>query len=211
MKFYEAQLDGSFKCTFCDRIGTRQSIISHAYVSHTERGKETHSKAGRKKNTFPAWNKGLTKSDARVLANSIQVSKVMTGKPGHSHTLETKEKISKSLSGNNHGGRCSWYLVDGVNVQGTWERDFALKMTQLHIKWEKVKKHAWKYVMHEKIRHYTPDFYLPEYDLFLEIKGFWWGNDKEKMKLVMEQHIDKKIVIIEKDKFEKFMRGELVW
>jgi len=45
----------------------------------------------------------------------------------------------------------------------------------------------------------------------LYFKGFWWGNDKEKMKVVLEQHDDKKIVIIEKDDFEKLLQGELVW
>ena len=32
--------------------------------------------------------------------------------------------------------------------------------------------------------YYYPDFYLPETDEYIEIKGWWSESDKEKMKLV---------------------------
>lgn len=205
-------IDGKFICSACGRISlTRQSITSHFYVAHTERGKDSHRRAGRKPG-LPAWNKGLTKeTDERVKLNSHSVSKSLYGKPGHPVSEETKQRISKALSGNNHGGRCAWYVVNGIKVQGTWEQRFALKMSELGIKWEKVKKHAWKYVMNGKTRHYTPDFYLPEHNLYIEIKGFWWGDDKQKMECVIKQHTDKKIIILMKEELEKVLRGELVW
>lgn len=65
--------------------------------------------------------------------------------------------------------------------------------------------------MNGKTRSYTPDFYLEDYDLYLEIKGFWWGDDREKMDIVLETHPEKKICIIEKEKYEKILQGELVW
>lgn len=158
-----------------------------------------------------AWNKGLTNETSTIVKQiSASVSKSKTGKPGHKHTAETKERISKKLSGNNHGGRCKWFEVDGINVQGTWERDAALKFNELGITWIKVRK-PWPYSMDGKQRHYTPDFYLPDYDVYLELKGFWWGNDKQKMEHVIEQHLDKRIVIIELEQFKRILRGELVW
>lgn len=30
----------------------------------------------------------------------------------------------------------------------------------------------------------------------IEIKGFWWGDDLEKMECIREQHKDKKLVVI---------------
>ncbi len=65
--------------------------------------------------------------------------------------------------------------------------------------------------MDSKTRCYTPDFYLPEYDLYIEVKGRWWGRDREKMDIVMKIYPNKKIVIIEKEDYEKILRGELVW
>jgi hypothetical protein len=57
----------------------------------------------------------------------------------------------------------------------------------------------------------TPDLFLEAYNVFLEIKGYWWGNDKRKMELVGQQHQNKRIVLVEKVQYEKIMSGELVW
>lgn len=129
------------------------------------------------------------------------------------HTEETKRKLSEKMSINNKGGRCKWYEVSGQKVQGTWERDIAMKLDELNIKWAKLKtnKDTLQYELDGKQKSYTPDFYLEEYDLFLEIKGFWWGNDKNKMKAVMEQHPQKRVIIVEKQEYEKIMDGKLIW
>lgn len=143
-----------------------------------------------------AWNKGLPGT--------------FTGKK---HSAETKKKISERLTVNNKGGRAKWYTVAGQSVQGTWERNVALKLEELGIQWKKLKtnKDTLEYVMDGKIRRYTPDFYLPDYDVYLEIKGHWWGRDKEKMNIVMKTHKDKNIFIAEKEQYEKILQGELVW
>ena len=57
---------------------------------------------------------------------------------------------------------------------------------------------------------YTPDFYLEEFNTYIELKGFWWGNDKRKMEIVLS-NTKSKIVVVEKEQFDKFMQGELVW
>ena len=138
----------------------------------------------------------------------------MLGKTGSSGKGSTPEKeaerirkISEKLSINNKGGRAKWYTVAGQNVQGTWERDIATKFEHLNIRWIKLKtnKDTLKYEMNGKIRSYTPDFYLPDYDMYVEVKGFWWGNDKEKMKKVLETYPDKNIVVVEKEEYQEIM------
>lgn len=116
-------------------------------------------------------------------------------------------KISEKLSINNKGGRSKWYTVAGQNVQGTWERDIATKFELLNIRWIKLKtnKDTLKYEMNGKIRSYTPDFYLPDYDMYVEVKGFWWGDDKEKMKIVFQTYPDKSIVVVEKEEYEEII------
>lgn len=146
------------------------------------------------------WNKGLTGTS--------------TGRASTPEKeIDRRRKISEKLSINNKGGRSKWYEVSGQKVQGTWERNVALKLEELNIKWEKLKtnKDTLEYVMDCKIRHYTPDFYLPEHDIFLEIKGHWWGNDREKMDIVLKTHPNKKIIIVEKEQYKRLLEGELVW
>jgi len=143
-----------------------------------------------------AWNKGLPGTFL-----------------GRKHTEDAKQKISEKLSINNKGGRAKWYTVAGQRVQGTWERNVALKFEELGIRWKKLKtnRDILKYSMDGKLRSYTPDFYLEEFNIYLEVKGFWWGRDREKMNIVLKTHKDKKIVIIEKEQYNKILGGELVW
>lgn len=124
-----------------------------------------------------------------------------------------KQKISAKLSINNRGGRSKWYEVNGIKVQGTWERDVAQVMTDKKIKWIKPtsSKHSLNYKIENIQKTYTPDFYLEDLNLYLEVKGYWWGNDREKMNYVFEQNPDVKIVIIERNEYEKILDGELVW
>ena len=126
---------------------------------------------------------------------------------------EARKRVSIRQSLNNSGGKCKWFEVAGQKVQGTWERDMALKFEEMGVNWYKprVKTDTWEYELDGKQKSYSPDFYLPDEDLYIEVKGYWWGNDKNKMKAVLKQHQDKKLVIIEKDKFYRFMEGEQVW
>ena len=39
-----------------------------------------------------------------------------------------------------------------------------------------------------KVRHYTPDFYMPETDIYIEAKGRLTREDRTKMLLIKQQH-----------------------
>lgn len=110
-------------------------------------------------------------------------------------SLEARKNASYRMSECNPGGKSDWYIVNNIKVQRTWERDFALWCNANNIIWERCK--PLTYYIDNKRRNYTPDFYLPEYDLYIEIKGYWWGNDRAKMKEVIGQYPNKKIKIIE--------------
>jgi hypothetical protein len=45
-------------------------------------------------------------------------------------------------------------------------------------------------------RSYTPDFYLPEFDVFLEVKGKFGQTDRMKMRLVTDQHKDRRFIMV---------------
>ena len=159
-----------------------------------------------------AWNKGLSQKEYPSLARPNQKGKKF-GSALTGHSEKTKQKISLKLSVNNKGGRSKWYEVAGQKVQGTWERNVAQKFEEMGISWKKlnVNIHTFEYEIDSKKRNYTPDFYLKEYNIYIEIKGYWWGNDKEKMDIVMNKYPDVKFIIIEKEQYNKIMQGELVW
>ena len=205
-------------CRKCNAGGfkSEQALISHVYRVHTAEGNAHRSSPPKGIRT---WNKGLTKSDPRVAKSAATLSTTIRGLIATGNRVasqmgkSSREKLSKAQSVHNHGGRSKWYEVSGQKVQGTWERDIAIKFDQLGIRWEKLKtgKDILRYTMNDKEHSYTPDFYLADFDVYLEIKGYWWGNDKAKMDAVKLQHPEKRIIIVQKDGYKKILDGERVW
>jgi hypothetical protein len=128
-------------------------------------------------------------------------------------SADARAALSERQSLNNSGGRCKWFWVGDQHVQGTWERDAGLKLTELGIEWRKCagKADIIPYVLEGKTRRYTPDFYLPAQDVYLEFKGYWWGDDRKKMDAVLEQ-TEKNIVILEKICYQQLItHGQMKW
>ena len=208
-------------CELCNRKISLSNFARHAQSCEGPkkkkiRGIDFDPNYGFKTNTRTQWNKGLTKeTDERVKKNSDSLAETLQRKIANGEFIprrlsqEEKFALSKRMSEHNPGGKSKWFEVSGVKVQGTWERDIAVKLNESCIKWVRPK--CIKYIMGGKMRNYTPDFYLPDFDVYLEVKGYWWGNDKEKMECVIAQHSDKKFVIIMKEKFKQILQGERVW
>jgi hypothetical protein len=60
-------------------------------------------------------------------------------------------------------------------LRGTWELSTARFLSMNNIKWQYEHK-TFKF----KNYKYTPDFYLPEFNLYIEVKGHWYLNSKKK-------------------------------
>ena len=126
---------------------------------------------------------------------------------GKRHTKETREKLSlKAKSFSNGFIKCKWhkvfckYLNKYVNVQGSLEKLYVEYLDSKNINWIKDRR-TLKY-QDDIIRNYYPDFYLPDTQEYIEVKGFWFKNkncrldDKIKMQKVIEYNNDKKIIIL---------------
>ena len=148
-----------------------------------------------------AWNKGLTKDDHPSIqryANTL--SEIQKGKPGHKHTEKTKNILSKKrihfLENNNK--HCNWYEVAGVKVQGKLEKAFAEFLVLNDIEFQR------KPIKYQGHRRYTPDFYIPSLDIYIEVKGFLFEKDKAKLNAVLSEHnIDLRIAY--KEDIEKLI------
>ena len=115
---------------------------------------------------------------------------------GHKHTLETRRHLSKVRQKwleENHNHGCKWFLINGIKVQGTWEKKFADYLNANNIKWERPK------ISFKKTHQYTPDFYCPEQNIYFEVKGFRRDRDIYKMYLVLSEHPELQIKMIERN------------
>ena len=172
-----------------------------------------------RENKNKSWNKGETKeTDERIRLNGQTISAALKEKSKNGlfklggcfkWTVQKRKAWSLKQSRHHTGGRCKWFIIGKQSVQGTWERDVALQMNKLNIVWIKKKIKTFKFENNKK-HHYTPDFYLPEFNIYLEIKGYWREYDKMKMKLVLEQNLElnKILYIVEQDKFKKLLKTE---
>jgi hypothetical protein len=201
------------QCPFCQLLFCKMGISSHIWRVHGAGIDFKPTPAG----TKTAWNKGLTSETCELIAkiseNVSATAKWQFAEGVRSPSVmspEARKTLSERQSSNNSGGRCKWYDVSGVKVQGTWERDLALKMNELGVEWARPKVGEFSYLNNKtKLCRYTPDFFISALDAFLEIKGFWWGDDKNKMKLVVEQNpLAKKILLIEKGLFLRLIKAE---
>lgn len=140
------------------------------------------------------WAKGLNKSDPRIAKAAKAISAALKGKPGHKHTEETKAKLSQSrIKYLEEGNHSKWYEIGGVKVQGNLERRFATFLFEQNIEFSRNR------ITFQKHKTYTPDFYIPSLNVFVEVKGFFYDKDKEKLRRVLfDNDIDIRIVF-EKD------------
>ena len=97
-----------------------------------------------------------------------------------------------------------------VLMDSTWEVAMAERLDHLKIAWDRRKDMKLNYFSKTgRKRNYIPDFYLPDHDIYIEVKGYWTDAARYKMKNVMEVN-EVKIVILESlEAIKKFSRRKL--
>ena len=84
-----------------------------------------------------------------------------------------------------------------VLMDSTWEVMMATRLDELEIIWERDPNMKLEYrTRGGRKRNYIPDFYLPELDLYIEVKGYWTDAARHKMKDIIKRNPGK-ICILE--------------
>ena len=171
-------------CHYCKKEYSKHGIKSHIWRKHTTQGQMHKPTAGK----IP-WNKGLTKeSDERLQKAGIKTSKALVGRMGHKMSDATKEKLRKIIlkkiknnTWHNSFSKARTHEYNGIKLYGKWELEYAKWLDRHNIKWERPTK-AYPYIFENKKHMYTPDFYLPENNEYVEIKGYETERDRAKWK-----------------------------
>ena len=104
---------------------------------------------------------------------------------------KTKSKKKARKKGELWSKQSMYTTVDGFEVQmdSTWEVALAKKLDELEIKWHRDENMILEYrTVRGRKRKYIPDFYLPDYNLYVEVKGYWTDAARHKMKDVVERN-----------------------
>lgn len=114
--------------------------------------------------------------------------------------IERREKIrTKILKRYEDGwqpkaGRCKKIKYESqiagiITVDGSWELKVVQYLDSLGVTWRR-NKTRFKYLnLENKISHYTPDFYVEEWNAYIEIKGYETDLDRCKWKQFEEKLI----------------------
>jgi len=101
-----------------------------------------------------------------------------------------------------HGRRCKY---KNIWMRSSWEIKYAKYLDTKGIKWtyEPVRFHfMYYYNKKKKIGTYLPDFYLPEQDKYIEIKGYANDRFKKRFSYFCKQNPEIKIEILNQKKLE---------
>jgi len=160
---------------------TRNTLIKEGKL-FSEETKKRMSESGKKK--------VLSKEHKRKISLSLIGNKRNLG---HHHTKESKDRMSIKLSGKNNPSygkttmpkypKSNYYK--NIYMRSSWEIIYAkwLDRNGFHWKYEPKRFH-----FEEKGYTYLPDFWVDEFNSYIEIKGFMTDLAQEKIELFSKYH-----------------------
>lgn len=186
---YEKQLsEEELTCPYCSKLCKNlNSLVQHKRLCqrNPDRALTTYEKTGISNLSNIGWSKGLTKDTDNRIANISKAlsegysSGKIVPRSGFTHSEKTKAKISAAaLDGKfeEHFGRKHTFEYAGQKFISSYEVRVAESLDAAGIVWQKPKR--FKYTTPEGVvHHYTPDLYLPEYDIYLDPKNDYLINN----------------------------------
>lgn len=206
-KLNAIHVDGKFVCPYCKRtFNSGRSLGGHVpnCKMHPNKGfyDLSHKKSGSQ------------------LSKNIKAGIIKPSFFGKHHTKNAREKISKYRAKQvmnefipTQWIRTKWYKVKNLkdeefSVRGTWEVNVAKRLNELGIYWIKASPIAYQA---DIVRHYVPDFFIPSTLTYIEVKGRYTEENKQKMKYVLNQHPTIRIYWLPTERYKKFVNGLLAF
>jgi hypothetical protein len=130
--------------------------------------------------------------------------RVITKEERASRSISMKiavEKHPESYTKNNVSGRVKCIDYRGISFKGSWEVDVAKWLDKQNINWQyepKYFEYEWR-----GVRKYYPDFYLVDFDIYLEVKGYATDRDVAKWKAVPN------LCVLKLNEIRKLREGQL--
>ena len=109
-------------------------------------------------------------------------------------------KYPDSYSSSNVNGRVEKVIYNNMTLDSQWEVDFARWLDKNFVLWERPDK-GFEYYYKDKKHIYFPDFYLPQLDIYVEVKGFKREKDEYKWKSLNN------LIVLLSDDIKKIREG----
>jgi len=179
------------QCVYCEKeCQTQSSLHNHMRrcSNNPDRIMEQLTEDGRQK--IIDKNKKRVWTDDQRKNHSTSMKKAVVENP-------------ESYTSLNVCGRTKVEDYKGEKFHGKWEVEFAQWLDANNIRWIR-KVSPIQYFWNNDWHSYFPDFYLPEFDYFIEVKGFETKRDRCKWEAV------EKLQVIKKKEIEQIRKGTFI-
>lgn len=207
---------GDYYCNFCGKkCKNKNSKVNHERFCKLNPHRRISAIEVRNNDkSIAVWNKGITAQDDSRVRARVEVQKQNYRRNpsgyhyGHSQSEETRRKLRAHALRNGLGGfhMRRGHLYNGLKLDSSYEVLVATELDANNIRWERCKR--FKYQWEDgSIHFYTPDFYLPDYDVYLDPKNDYLIEnvnpgtgikDSIKIELVQSQN-NIKVLILDKN------------
>lgn len=198
-------------CRFCDKLCKNDnSLRNHERLCKNNPHKQSTWIQYHRNEIIP-WNKGLKKeTDERVAKQALNASKFFQTNGGtflgRKHSLSTREQMSviaKRNENEKHFGARHIFEYRGFKFISSYEVQVVKSLDENNIRW--IQPGRFSYIdSNGDLHHYTPDIYLPDYDIYLDPKNdylienenpYFGYKDVDKIRWVEEQNNIRVIVL----------------
>lgn len=184
-------------CRYCGKdCKSNRSLVRHEIVCKNNPNRIKKKTSNQYIKAKENGTRCIVSDNTRQKLRAASKKQVWTEERRKKHSEYMKQAVldnPDSYTKNNVCGRVRQIDYNGIKLKGTWELLVAQWLDKNNIKWKsEVNPH--KYYWNNSWHLYFPDFYLPEYDFYIEVKGYETERDIEKWKVV-----DRLIVIKKKE------------
>lgn len=165
----------------------KKLLIPHKIATSTEKFRIHCSKQSKLN-----WSNS---SIRKKMTNRTLDDRKCAAQKGRKTYLKNIEKGLTKSRGAAHGKR---ELYKGQYFRSTYETRFARVLDEHNINWQ-YEPRGW--VVQNK-KAYVPDFYINDYDLWVEIKGWWRDDAREKFISFINEYDDLNIALIMSDELK---------
>jgi hypothetical protein len=104
-------------------------------------------------------------------------------------------------------GKRFWSKELHQYVRSSWEVDIIRILDLLDIKYMYEPR---RFYFRKERESYLPDLYIPEYDVWIEIKGWMDKRSRRRCDLFMKYHKDKSFIILEQVEYECILKEPIL-
>lgn len=204
-------------CQFCGKeCKNRNSLCNHERLCKENPNRQNVIIDGFNNKGRTAWNKGLTKeTDERLQKQSTSLHlSIQSGKVKYRYSTDNpstresvKEKLRQTAINNLITGkvipishsRSKHGTYKGIHCDSLWELSYLIYCLDKNIRIERNTKY-FEYMFEGRKHLYYPDFYHPDLDLYVEVKGY-----KDKKYYAKMKFAPNNLLVVDNQKINEYI------